>query len=227
MATNNPRGFVEFRHLHGDCNPKTHMYRARQTSQGSPAVIRAGDPVVLVSGNRVARMTSDGTVAFALVGVVRAVYSNTGGNRGLPRPKTFSLPGAAPVIGQAEDGWVEVNIDPFQTYIANVDLTAVDTGVGLFIGTTVHNTGTAQGRSCFGLELEMSAQPSSDHQWQVIDFSPLELDRTLTPAGGVADLNADYEVRIAIHAFNTLPVLVSGGPQGDIAHVAFGTKSTT
>ena len=207
--TNNARGFVEFRHLGGGCNPKTHLYRARQTSQGSPAVIRAGDPVVLVSGNRVARMTSDGTVAFPLVGVVRAVYSNTGGNRGVARPLTHSLPGSAPVIAQAGDGWVEVNIDPFQTYIANTDVTASDVGVGLYFGTTVHNTGTAQGRSGFGIEIDSTALPSWDHQWQVIDFSPLELDRIMTPAGGLADLNADYEVKIAVHAFNY--VMVSAG----------------
>ena len=226
-ATNNPRGFVEFRSLNGNTNPATHTYRARQTSQGSPALIRPGDPVVLVSGNRVARMTSDGTGANAqaLVGVVRAVYDNTGGNRGLPRPKTFSLPSNAPVIGQAADGWVEVNIDPFQTYIANVDTTASDVGVGLFIGTTVHNTGTVLGRSGFGLELDLSAQPSTDHQWQVIDFSPLEIDRLLTPAGALADLNADYEVRIAIHAFNGPYSVGSAAIAGEMTKVR--TKDIT
>ena len=221
--TNNARGFVEFRHLGGGTNPKTHMYRARQTSQGSNAVIRAGDPVVLVSGNRVARMTSDGTVAFPLVGVVRAVYSNTGGNRGLPRPKTHSMPGNPAQIDSAADGWVEVNIDPFQTYIANTDVTATDTGIGMFFGTTVHNTGTAVGRSGFGIEIEASSLPSWDHQWQVIDFSPLETDRLMTPAGALADVNADYEVKIALHAFNFI-IPVSGGVA---TGGTFNIKSTT
>ena len=222
-ATNNARGFVEFRSLNGNSNPATHLYRARQTSQGSPALIRPGDPVVLVSGNRVARMTSDGTVAFPLVGVVRAVYDNTGGNRGLPKPKTFSLPSNAPVIGQAADGWVEVNIDPFQTYIANVDATSTDVGVGLFFGTTVHNTGTVLGRSGFGIEFDATSMPSWDHMWQVIDFSPLEIERANTPTGGLADLNADYEVKIAVHAFNFIG-LVSAGTQPSLSG---GVKSTT
>lgn len=213
MATNNPRGFVEYRHLGGAVKPSTRMFRARDNGdalQLQHQPIRAGDMVCLVSGNRVARFPSDTSAAPAHgptmpCGVVRSVFQNVNGQ---PRPYTHSVSGA--VINASADGWVAVNIDPFQTYLVNTDSTVTPNIVGLFVGTTCLASPAIPGQSGYSVALASPVGVMVTAQFiQVIGLGAGDEDNLIATAGAPANLNSDVEVVFGLHAFGnkSLPVL--------------------
>src|SRR3546814_802956 len=121
MSVDNPRGFVEYKHLSGALCPATRRYRVKADGVSGTSPKFPGDPVVLLSGNTVAVLPAAGTVAaLPVLGVVRSVLNSDA------RPFTFNQPSVGgPHIPASTAGFVEVNIDPFQTYLVNTDATVV------------------------------------------------------------------------------------------------------
>lgn len=191
MATvNNPRGFVEYRHLGGSVCPATRTYRVKADKGHSQ--LFAGDPVILVSGDCVIRAQAAATAAsLPIVGVVRSVLNSNG------RPFTHSAPSGGQFIPASTAGFAEVNIDPFQTYLVNTDATVVSTLVGQYVDVTANTPNTAAGRSGFSIEVATGVNTAANTApFQVIALGGGSLDGIV---GGVN--NQDVEVIIAQHTF--------------------------
>jgi hypothetical protein len=143
MATY-PRGFVPVRSLGSSLGGGTRRYRTR-AKNGVPIFV--GDVVVAVSAATGLAVTpfvaaTDGTVAAGgVLGVVQSVYDSN------KKPYVFAQPTRGPYIPASTDGYVDVIIDPNQTYIACVNGTASGGMAGQYgvIDTTV--AGTAYGIS--------------------------------------------------------------------------------
>jgi hypothetical protein len=204
MATDDPRGFVECRHLGGAVTPSTYRYPIEADGGRSAQFAKyAGDPFVLASGQYVARGSADNSGGVPLIGVARALYYNSNGK---PKSMTFGQPNNGPVLPASVAGWAEINVDPFQTYLANTDTTVLGTNIGQYVGTTVGSPNTAAGRSGFMIKISTATNSANvTTPWQIIGIAPTELDG-LTQTEG----NQDVEVKIAYHAFATLNLSVSG-----------------
>lgn len=196
MSTNNPRGFVESRNLGGRVAPVSRMRRVKANGASGSHQKFAGDPVVLVSGNTVARIPAAGSAAgMPVIGVIRAVYQD-GTYPGI-RPRTHSLPTTGNFIPASTAGWVEVNEDPDQTYFVNTDATVLSTLVGQYVDVTANTPNTAAGRSGFSIEVATGTNTASNTPaFQVIGIAPNNLDGII---GG--ENNQDVEVVIANHTF--------------------------
>lgn len=191
MPTNNPRGFVEFRHLNGHVSPRTQWYRVKADGASGAHQKFPGDPVELVSGQTVARIPAAATAAgLPILGVIRACYNSD------RRPLTFNQPSTGgPFLPASTAGWVEVNIDPFQTYLVNTDATVDSTLIGQFVDVTAGSANTAAGRSGMSIEVATGTNTAAATvPFQVIGIGPNNLDGII---GG--ENNQDVEVIIARH----------------------------
>lgn len=196
-SINNARGFVEYRHLMGHVSPLTKRYRVKANAISGANQKFKGDPVTLVSGHSVAVFNAGGSAAsIAPIGIIRAVYNSDG------RPFTHNAPSGGAFIPASTAGWVEVNVDPFQTYLVNSDATLASTQIGQFVGVTANAVSTAAGRSGFSIALAGAANTATNAlPFQIISISDFERD-SLTSDGIVAgEANQDVEVRIAVHGF--------------------------
>jgi hypothetical protein len=196
MSTNNPRGFVEHRHQHGNVNPATRLRRVKANGTSGSHQKFAGDPVALVSGNTVARIPAAATAAaLPVLGVIRAVYQD--GTYPHQRPLTHALPNGGQFLAASTAGWVDVNEDPHQTYLVNTDATVVSTLVGQFVDVTANSPTTAAGRSGFTLEVATGSNTAAATvPFQVVGIGANNLDGII---GG--ENNQDVEVIIARHAW--------------------------
>lgn len=197
-ATNNARGLVEYRHLAGHTTPLTKRYRVDAAGISGANQKFKGDLVTLVSGHTVARFNAGGSAAsIPPIGVVRAVYNSDG------RPFTHNAPAGGAFIPASTAGWVEVNVDPFQTYLINADATITSTQIGQFSDVTANAVSTAAGRAGWSLVVANAANTATNIlPLQIIGISDFERD-TLTSDGIVGgEANQDVEVRIAVHGFN-------------------------
>lgn len=192
-ARDNPRGFVEYKHLSGAVCPATRRYRVKADGLSGQGIKLAGQPVTLVSGNTVAIMSSPASAGRTpVVGVIRHVLNSDG------RPFTHNLPSNPPQIPASTAGFVEVNIDPHQTYLVSTDATVVSTLIGQFVDATVAAAGTAAGRSGFIVEVATGTNTAgATTPFQVVDIADNNLDGIVGGEG-----NQDVEVKIANHVFN-------------------------
>lgn len=184
MSTNNPRGFVETRHLTGAACPATRRYKVKADGNSGAHQKFAGDPVVLVSGNSVARIPAAATAAaLPILGVIRAVYNSNG------RPFTHG----DMFIPASTAGEVDVNIDPHQVYLVNTDATVVSTLIGQFVDVTANSPTTAAGRSGMTIEAATGTNTAAATvPFQVIGIGANNLDGITGGEG-----NQDVEVVIA------------------------------
>lgn len=191
VARDNPRGFVEHRSLTGGDAPA----RRRAVKANQPHEIYAGDPVVLVSGNTVTRITGAASAAsMPVVGVVREVLNSDG------RPFTHNLPGTPNFIPASTAGFVMVNENPYQTYLVNTDATVVSTLIGQFVDVTADTPNSAAGRSGFTIDVSTGSNTAAQTlPFQVIAIGDNNLDRITGGEG-----NQDVEVKIAHHAWTVL-----------------------
>lgn len=198
MAANSPRGFVEHRNLGGAVHTSTRLRRVKANGDSGTHQKFAGDPVVLVSGNTVARVVDVLSAAgMPILGVIRAVYDDST-YPGI-RPKTHSLPSGGNFIPASTAGWVDVNEDPHQTYLVNADVTVVSTLIGQFVGITAFSPNTAAARSGFVIEVSGASNTAATVlPFQVIGIGANNLD------GIVGGVNAqDVEVIIADHIWHS------------------------
>ncbi len=189
---NNPRGFVEHRKLGGGGLTSTRRYKRKADGASGAFAIAAGDPVVLVSGHSIARLGAAATAAqVPVIGIVRAVYNSNG------RPLTHNLPESPVSIPASTAGEVDVNIDPFQTYLVSTDATVVSTLVGQYVQATANAAGTAAGRSGFQIEVAGAANTAAATlPFQVVGIGANNLSGLV---GGEA--NQDIEVMLARPGF--------------------------
>lgn len=195
MSTNNPRGFVEHRHLGGSMCPATRRFKVKADGDSGAHQKFPGDPVALVSGQTVARIPAAATAAgLPILGVVRAVYDSNG------RPFTHSLPSGGNFIPASTAGFVDVNVDPNQVYLVNTDATVVSTLIGQYVDVTANTANTAAGRSGFSIEVATGTNTAAaTAPFQVIGIGPNNLDGIV---GG--ESNQDVEVVIVNRAiFNS------------------------
>lgn len=193
MATNNPRGFVECRHLGGHHSPSSRWYKVKANGYSGSHQKFKGDPVVLVSGQTVARITAVASAdSRPVIGVIKAVYNSD------KRPLTFNQPSTGgPFLPASTAGWVEVNVDPGQTYMVNTDATVTSTLIGQFVDVTANAANTAVGRSGFSIEVATGTNTAAATvPFQVIGIGPNNLDGIV---GG--ENNQDVEVIIAQHGW--------------------------
>ena len=193
-TTNNPRGLVEYRKLgSGHCNTQTRWRRVKADSASGAHQKFAGDPVVLVSGDTVARIPVAQTAAsLPILGVIRAVYNSD------KRPLTHNLPSTGNFIPASTAGWVEVNEDPNQTYLCNTDATVVSTYIGQYVELTANTPNTAAGRSGFSVEVATGTNTAAATvPFQIVGLGPENIDGTV--AGG--DNNQDVEIVIYNHVW--------------------------
>lgn len=193
--TDNPRGFVESGGLHGPISPIT---RTRKVKAANALSIFAGDPVVLVSGNTVARIPAAATAAsLPVLGVVRAILNSNG------RPLTHNLPATGHFLPALTAGFVQVNEDPQQVYTVNTDATVLSTLIGQFVDVTAAAGVTAAGRSGISIEVATGANTAANTvPFQVVGLAPNNLGGA-AGTGQLADgfvageANQDVEVIIA------------------------------
>lgn len=193
MSRDNPRGFVEHKSLSGSVCPRTKRYKVKADGVSGAFQKYPGDPVVLVSGQTVARIPTAGTAAsLPILGVIRSVLNSNG------RPFTFNQPSVGgPYIPASTAGFVEVNIDPDQTYLVNSDATVTSTLIGQFVMVTANTPNTAAGRS--GMSIEVATGNNTANRtlaFQVIGIGDNNLDGVIEGEG-----NQDVEVIISDHIF--------------------------
>lgn len=195
MTVNTPRGLREHRHLGGAVCPATRRYRVKANGASGGGQKFAGDPVHLVSGNTVSKMTTTASGAsgasLPLLGVIRAVYNSNG------RPFTHSAPTGGSFIPASTAGFVEVNIDPNQTYVVSMNTTANSTHIGQYVELTAAAANTAAGRS--GFMVELSAASNTAARTRPLQVIAITSHTEADPAIGAHE--QDLEVIIADHAF--------------------------
>lgn len=189
MSTDNPRGFVEHSHLSGAVCPATRRFKVKADGVSGTSQKFPGDPVVLVSGHSVAVLPATGTAAsLPVLGVIRAILNSDG------RPVTFNQPSVGgPFLPASTAGFVEVNIDPHQTYLVNTDATVVSTLIGQYVDVTANSANTTAGRSGFSIEVASGDTSSNNtRSFQVIGIGNNNLDGII---GG--ESNQDVEVIVS------------------------------
>lgn len=196
MALKGPSGFVECRHLGGATCPSTLTFPIGENEGRSSQFKKyAREPAILTSGRYIGRASADNSGAKPLIGIIRAIYTDSGN---MPKPTTFNMPVAGPVLNASVAGWADVNVDPFQTYVAATDTTALGTNIGQFCGTTVGAANTVAGISGFMIKIASCTNAANgDVPFQIIGFAPSDLERRTSKAG-----TNGVEVRIAHHVFN-------------------------
>lgn len=174
------KGFVATRTLHG-AEPvlKTFRVDAADAHRYFP-----GDPVQLKSNGRVIPLSA---AATNVLGVVQAVYGVD--DNGKPKPLTFNQPSRGAFLASAEEGYVEVNVDPMQLYEVAIDVTA---SIGLIGNSVLVSAGSPDAnvqRSGFSLNGASIATTTDTSQFMITGLSdPDLLDGNLTidvstPAG--------------------------------------------
>ena len=196
MPTNRGFGFRESRSLGGTTHPSTRLYKIAANGRSGQFAKYKGDPVTFCSGapnDVVCVASADNTTSLGLLGVIRGVYSDSNGR---PHPLTFNQPSNGPVLLASVAGWVDVNIDPHQTYTVAADVTAVANIVGQYVVTTVGAANTAAGISGFMIKVPGLNTATTLMNWTVIGVAPTGFDVQATIGS-----NEDFEVVIANHVF--------------------------
>ena len=195
---NTPRGFVEHRNLAGRVSPITRWRQVKADGTSGSHQKFPGDPVVLVSGNSIARYPAAGTAAsLPVLGVIRDVFNAN------KRPLTHNLPTNGNFLPASTAGWVTVNEDPHATFLVNTDATVDATLIGQFVDSTAGTPTTAAGRSGFSIEVGTgtnTAGATTPFQIVEIGFNNLTKDTGSGIVGGEA--NQDVEVIIARHVWH-------------------------
>jgi len=192
MATNNPRGFVPYRHLAGGGTAfRTNRY---SVSANNPTAIFIGDPVELFSDGHVRRVKTSGASATmrGVLGIVRAVYDSN------ERPLTHNLPSTGQFIDASAAAFVDVVDDPYVTFLVSTDATANQGMVGNFVRATAGSANSVVGISGYHLRLADATASSVGSPYQIVAVGANE---RINGNNGAFANNQDMEVRISNHHF--------------------------
>ena len=192
MATsgNNPRGFVPTRHLRGDVNFRTRIYK---TNSGNLAQIYPGDLVFLDAAGRPQLTTGATLASTSPVGVVCAVYDGNG------KPRTHSLPSGGAFAAVSADANIAIWDDPDIIYTVQCDTSVGPGSIGNYIAVTANAPSTAASRSRQLVAFAELTVSALGHPLQIIGIAPNELD-------AVGGANNDIEVIISNHLYRRMPL---------------------
>lgn len=171
MPGSTQRGFVACRKLGGG-------QAIQQTFAVSASTNEAyfiGDAVTLGASGRVKPLKNATTAAP--LGVITSLFGSSGGK---PIPLRFSQPTNGPFLTSGAAGFALVNVDLNQTYIAQIDKNVTEADFGGAVKVSAGAPSTQSGLS--GMVLSGTVNTSTDSQFQIIGFAPLEELTTRTSA---------------------------------------------
>lgn len=171
MSLYTQRGFRACRKLGGG----EAIQKTFAVSASSNEAYFLGDAVTLGASGKVRKLKAATTTAP--LGVITSLMGSSGGK---PIPLRFSQPTNGPFLTSGAAGFALVNVDLNQTYVAQFmgNFTEASIGAGCFVSAGAPNT--ANGLS--GQVLEGTATTSTDSQFQIIGFAPVEELATRTSA---------------------------------------------
>lgn len=145
--TYNPRGFKAIQGLIGNSDQNLKQF---EVSAASDKAYFPGGVVRLKSNGKVTHLAASASAQTAL-GVVTGVYSKS--DDGKPQALTFNQPTGGTYLSTAQTGFVLVNLNPNQEYLASLDVSA---SAGL-VGQTVDVSGIGTGNTRVGYSTESLA----------------------------------------------------------------------
>ena len=153
-----------------------------------------GDPVVLKTTGKVDTASAASTNIF---GIVQGVFKQNAS--GQPAPLTFNLPSTGLYLAAGQAGFVSVNVDPYKTYLALIDVTASAALIGSNAFVSAGTPTTAAGRS--GYTLKKATTTSADGQFQIVGLAPTDLVNGYATEYGNSSGKGVVEVKINAAAF--------------------------
>lgn len=187
----NQRGFVACRKLGGG----EAIQKTFAVSASSNEAYFIGDAVTLGATGKVKPLKAATTTAP--LGVITNLMGSSGGK---PIPLRFSLPTNGPFLTSGAAGFAMVNIDTQQTYVAEFGGNVTEAIFGAVAKVSAGAPNTQTGLS--GQSLGSTVSTSSDAQFQVIGFAPVEMLTTRTSAASPVLV----EVKLARGVFENNPV---------------------
>lgn len=152
-----------------------------------------GDAVKMKTTGKAAPAGSTGNIW----GIVQGIFkSNTAGQ---PAPLTFNLPSIGLYLQSSQAGFVSINVDPYKTYLASIDVTASAALIGSNAFVSAGTPVTAAGRS--GMTLKKATSTSADGQFQIVGLSPADLVNGYASEYGNSSGKGVVEVKINFAAF--------------------------
>lgn len=172
MSAYTQGGFVACRKLGGG----EAIQKRFSVSASSNEAYFIGDAVILGASGKVRKLKTAST--DAPLGVITSLFK-AGGN-GRPIPLVFQSAGVGPYLTSGQAGFALVNVDANQTYIAQIDkaITEADFGSAVKVSAGAPNTRTGLS----GQVLTGAVTTSTDSQFQIIGFAPIEQLTTITSA---------------------------------------------
>ena len=191
MALYSQTGFVACRKLGGG----EAIQKMYAVSASSNEAYFQNQAVTLGSTGKVKPLKAATTTAP--LGVITALYRSSGGK---PMPLTFNQPTNGPYLTSGQAGFVQVNVDLNQTYIAQFGGTVDESIFGGAV--KVSGVGGNTGNGTSNQTLTGTITTSTDSQFQIIGFAPVELlnTRTSVAAQGLV------ECKLLRSVFATNPV---------------------
>jgi len=169
MALYSQGGFVACRKLGGG----EAIQKMYAVSASSNEAYFQNQAVTLGASGKVKPLKNATTTAP--LGVITALYRSSGGK---PMPLTFNQPTVGPFLVSAQAGFAMVNVDANQTYVAQFGGTVDESIFGAAAKVSAGANNTLNGIS--GQSLSGTVSTSTDSQFQIIGFAPVELLNTRT-----------------------------------------------
>lgn len=185
----NVAGFVGCRSLNGG----TDVIMTVPVSSSTGNQFFIGDAVKLKTTGKAAPAGSTGNI----LGIVQGIFKSN--NSGQPAPLTFNLPSIGLYLQSSQAGFVSVNVDPYKTYLALIDVTASAALIGSNAFVSAGAPVTAAGRS--GMTLKKATSTSADGQFQIVGLAPTDLVNGYASEYGNANGKGVVEVKINFAAF--------------------------
>lgn len=171
MSAFTQRGFVACRKLGG--GEAINVTYAVSASTNEAYFI--GDAVTLGTSGKVKPLKAATTTAP--LGVITALFGSSGGK---PIPLRFSQPTNGPFLTSGAAGFALVNIDLNQTYVAEIGKNITEADFGAAVKVSAGAPNTQSGLS--GMSLTGTVTTSTDSQFQILGFAPIEELGTRTSA---------------------------------------------
>lgn len=191
MSDYSQRGFVACRKLGGGAA----IQKKFRVSASSNEAYFIGDAVILGTSGRVRPLKNAST--DAPLGVITSL-ERVSNNK--PMPLTFNMPSSGPYLVSAQEGYATVNISSDQTYVAQIDANVTEASFGAAAKVSAGAPNTSNGLS--GQVLSATLSTSTDSQFQIIGFAPIEMISTRTSAASPVLV----EVKMLRSVFNGNPI---------------------
>lgn len=152
-----------------------------------------GDAVTMKTTGKAAPASSTSNIW----GVVQGIFKSN--SAGQPAPLTFNLPTPGLFLAPSQAGFVSILTDPYQTFLAPIDVTASAALIGSHAFVSAGTPVSAAGRS--GMTLKKATTTSADGQFQIVGLSPADLVNGYASEYGNSSGKGVVEVKINYAAF--------------------------